>query len=143
MVISRRQPVGRSIGMVVTCLWLASAVPVGAQATTLKEIGKTSVGTAVFLETRSVSRANDIVTARVRVKLEPPIRNGGQQLRSSRTVAMFDCARQTAATKESWYFTDDAGHKEGLHRTVKTPGYGPAIKGSLADVALRYLCPHR
>jgi len=114
---------------------------VQAQAAGLKEIGTTSVGTPVFLETKSVSRAGDVVTATVRVKLQPPIKNGAQELRSSRTIGMYDCAKQTVATKESWYFTDDAGRKEGMHRRVKIPGFGPAIKGSLADVALKHLCP--
>lgn len=106
----------------------------------LQEIGKTSVGTPVFLETRSVTKAGDIVTATVRVKLVPPIKNGAQELRSSRTIGMYDCVKQTVATMESWYFTDDAGRKEGMHRTVKVPGFGPAIKGSLADVAWKHLC---
>lgn len=109
----------------------------------LREIGKTSVGTPVYLETKSVSKTGDIVTATVRVRLTPPIRNGASELRSSRTVGMYDCARQTVATKESWYFTDDAGRKEGMHRQVKIPGFGPAIKGSLADVAWKYLCQPR
>jgi hypothetical protein len=109
-------------------------------ASALQEIGKTSVGTPVFLETKSVSRAGGIVTATVRVKLQPPIKNGAQELRSSRAIGMYDCAKQTVATKESWYFTDDAGRKEGMHRTVKLPGFGPAIKGSLADVVLKHVC---
>ncbi|WP_331050862.1 surface-adhesin E family protein [Gemmatimonas sp.] len=112
----------------------------GAQTGALKEIGKTSVGTPVFLEQKSVTRAGDVVTATVRVKLQPPIKNGAQELRSSRTIGMYDCAKQTVATKESWYYADDAGRKEGMHRTVKVPGFGPAIKGSLADVALKHLC---
>lgn len=119
---------------------LATSIEAQASGGALQEIGKTSVGTPVFLETRSVAKAGDVVTATVRVKLVPPIKNGAQELRSSRTIGMYDCAKQTVATKESWYFTDDAGRKEGMHRTVKMPGFGPAIKGSLADVALKHLC---
>ncbi len=98
------------------------------------------MGTPVFLEKGSVSRKDGIVTATVRVKLEPPLKGPQGDLRSSRTVAMFDCARQTVATKESWYFLDDTGRKEGMHKVVKTPGFGPAFKGSLADVAMGHLC---
>lgn len=126
------------------CIALVTAMlPVAAMAqsgSALKEIGQTSVGTPVFLEVRSVSRSGSIITATVRVKLDPPIRNGTGQLRSSRTVGMFDCSKQTVATKETWYYSDDSGKKEALHRVVKIPGFGPAIKGSLADVALRHLC---
>ena len=111
-----------------------------ATAQKLLDIGKTSAGTPVFLESRSVSRANGIVTATVRVRLAPPIKHASGDLRSSRTIAMIDCAKQTVATKESWYYLDDAGKKVGMHKEVKLPGFGPSFKGSLADVAMRHLC---
>jgi hypothetical protein len=106
----------------------------------LTAIGTTSVGTPVMLETKSVSRAGSIVTATVRVKLQPPLKSAEGELRSSRTIAMYDCAKRTAATKESWYYLDEAGKKEGLHKVVKIPGFSPVFKGSLADVAMQYLC---
>ena len=122
----------------------------GAQATSprartaaLQDIGKTSAGTPVYLEPKSVTRANGIVTAAVRVALAPPIRNGPTLLKASRTIAMFDCAKQTVATKESWYYTDEAYTTVGMHRAAKIPGFGPAFGGSLADVAMKHLCaPH-
>lgn len=104
------------------------------------EIGKTSVGTPVFLEANSVSRQGGIVTATVRVRLQPPLKHSSGDLRSSRTIAMIDCAKQTVATKESWYYLDDVGKKVGMHKEVKIPGFGPSFKGSLADVAMRHLC---
>ena len=104
------------------------------------EIGKTSVGTPVLLEANSVSRHDGIVTATVRVRLQPPLKHSSGDLKSSRTIAMYDCAKQTVATKESWYYLDEAGTKIGLHKTVKLPGFGPSFKGSLADVAMRHLC---
>ena len=127
---------------VACCAFLLAlnAVAAAAQSSRLQEIGKTSIGTPVFLEPRSVVRAGGIVTATVRVKLEPPLKGGTGDLRSSRTTAMYDCTRQTVATKESWYYLDDAGKKEGMHKVVKIPGYGPAFKGSLADVAMKHLC---
>jgi len=111
-----------------------------AAAQKLVEIGKTSVGTPVFLEAKSVARSNGIVTATVRVRLQPPLKHALGDLRSSRTIAMYDCAKQTVATKESWYYLDDAGKKVGMHKEVKIPGFGPSFKGSLADVAMRHLC---
>ncbi|MBL0939545.1 MAG: hypothetical protein IBJ03_11655 [Gemmatimonadaceae bacterium] len=107
---------------------------------TLKEIGKTSVGTPVMLETASVSRSGTVVTAIVRVALSPPLKHTNGELVASRTISMFDCARQTAATRESWYYHDAAMKKEGMHRVVAKPGFGPAFKGSLADVALAHVC---
>ncbi len=109
----------------------------------LTDIGKTSAGTPVMLETKSVSRANGIVTATVRVKLVPPIKHSSGDLRSSRTIAMYDCAKKTVATKESWYYLDDGGKKVGMHKVVKLPGFGPSFKGSLADVAMLHLCATR
>ena len=106
----------------------------------LMNIGQTSVGTPVFLEARSVTRANGIVTATVRVRLQPPLKHPLGDLRSSRTIAMYDCTKQTVATKESWYYLDDAGLKVGMHKSIKLPGFGPSFKGSLADVAMQYLC---
>jgi hypothetical protein len=111
-----------------------------AAAQKLVEIGKTSVGTPVFLEAKSVTRSNGIVTATVRVRLQPPLKHALGDLRSSRTIAMIDCGKQTVATKESWYYLDDAGKKVGMHKQVKLPGFGPSFKGSLADVAIRHLC---
>lgn len=118
---------------------LPVSLPAQAKAV-LKEIGKTSVGTPVFLESNSVTRSGTVVTATVRVKLQPPLKHANGDLVSSRTIAMYDCARQTVATKESWFYHDEAGRKVGMHRAPKTPGFGPAFKGSLADVAMTYLC---
>ncbi len=117
---------------------LTLASPATAQK--LVEIGKTSIGTPVFLEAKSVTRNNGITTATVRVRLQPPLKHALGDLRSSRTIAMYDCARQTVATRESWYYLDDAGKKVGMHKEIKLPGFGPSFKGSLADVAMRHLC---
>lgn len=93
-----------------------------------------------MLEPKSVSRANGIVTATVRVRLVPPLKAAEGELKSSRTIAMYDCAKRTVATKESWYYLDEAGTRQGMHKVVKLPGFGPVFKGSLADVAMTYLC---
>lgn len=124
--------------LVLSATSLLAATRLSAQA--LQSIGSTSAGTPVMLEPKSVSRANGIVTATVRVRLVPPLKAAEGELRSSRTIAMYDCAKHTVATKESWYYLDDAGTKEGMHKVVKVPGYGPVFKGSLADVAMTYLC---
>jgi len=113
-----------------------------AQAQTRKEIGRTSVGTPtpVFVEPKTISRTGDVVTAAIRVALNPPLKHPKGELRSSRTLGMYDCAKRTVATKESWYYFDDAGKREGMHREVKIPGFGPIPRGSVADVAFTHLC---
>lgn len=107
-----------------------------------KEIGRTAIGTPtpVFVEPRTISRSGTVVTAAIRVALVPPLKHPKGELKSSRTLGMYDCAKRTVATKESWYYLDDAGKQEGMHREVKIPGFGPISKGSVADVALTYLC---
>lgn len=115
------------------------------QAQARKEIGRTLIGTptAVFVEPRTISRTGTVVTAAIRVALVPPLKHPKGELKSSRTMGMYDCAKRTVATKESWYYLDDAGKQEGMHREVKIPGFGPVSKGSVADVALTYLCTTR
>jgi hypothetical protein len=127
------------------CVALVASVasrPVLAQKATPQQIGTTSVGTPtpVFVEPRSISRTGTVVTATIRVALVPPLKHPKGELRTSRTIGMYDCAKRTVATKESWYYLDEAGTKEGMHRQVKIPGFGPVGKGSVANVALDYLC---
>lgn len=128
----------------VAALLLSASLPTPplAAQSARKEIGRTSIGTptAVFVEPKTISRAGTVVTAAIRVALVPPLKHAKGDLRSSRTIGMYDCAKQTVATKESWYYLDDAGRKEGMHREVKLPGFGPVSKGSVAGVALTYLC---
>lgn len=124
---------------------LAVAMPLGAppaqpKAAALQEIGTTSVGNPVLLEKGSVSRANGIVTATVRVRFVKPVKTPQGEWKSSRTIAMFDCAKQVVAVKENWYYFDEAGRRQASHKVVGIPGYGPAIKGSLPDVAMAHLC---
>lgn len=131
----------RTISLVSALLVAAgSSQPLHAQAR--KEIGRTSIGTPtpVFVEIMSISRNGNIATAAVRVALVPPLKHPKGELKSSRTLGMYDCAKRTVATKESWYYLDDAGKREGMHREVKIPGFGPIPKGSVADVAFTYLC---
>ena len=117
---------------------LLLAAPLHAQA--LKEIGKTSTGDPVFLETKSVKTEKGIITASIRAKFAKPTKAPAGDLYASKTIAMFDCAKQTVAVKENTYYLDQAGTKVGPHKVVGIPGYGPAFKGSVPDVAMGYLC---
>ncbi len=110
------------------------------QAQALQQIGTTSAGTPVMLETRSVKRAEGIVTATLRVALQPAIKTANGDMVSMKSIAMIDCAKQTTATKERWFYFDAKYTKEARHDVPGKPGFGPAIKGSLADVAIAHFC---
>lgn len=53
---------------------------------------------------------------------------------------MFDCARSTVGAKESIYYSNEAANKIVKRTTIAKPGFGPAIGGSMAQVALDYMC---
>jgi len=132
----------RPVLLLAALLSLASLASTAASQSSRKEIGRTSIGTPtpVLVEPRTISRNGTVVTAAIRVALVPPLKHPKGELKSSRTLGMYDCAKRTVATKESWYYLDDAGKQEGMHREVKIPGFGPISKGSVADVAFAYLC---
>ena len=105
-----------------------------------KDIGKTSSGNSVYVDPRSVKTVNGIITARVRVKFDPPVQTPQGVWTTSQHLAKFDCAKSTIAVKESVYYANEKTNKI-VERKVNTqPGYGPALKGSLSQVALDYLC---
>jgi len=114
------------------------AISAGAQS--LTKIGATSAGTPVMLEPKSVAKANGIITATLRVGLQPPIKTTNGDMVSMRTIMMFDCAKQTSATKERWFYFDDKFKMEARHDKPGIPGYGPALKGSVPDVGLAHFC---
>lgn len=119
------------------------AAPSPARAQALRPIGTTATGNPVLLEPRSVRRAGDTVTATVRVRFAKPTRTPQGEVRASRTIARFDCARRQVAVVENWYFTDERGTVESSHRKVGIPGWSTAIGGSMTAVALEHLCPTR
>jgi len=105
-----------------------------------KDIGVTSSGNRVTVDPRSVKRTGSLVSATVRVVFSKPVKAAKGMWASSRTSATFDCTRKSLAAKENVFYAD-AGSTKVTERTVnKIPGYGPALRGSLGDVALTYLC---
>lgn len=105
-----------------------------------KAIGKTAAGNAVFVESRSVKRTGQLVAANVRVVFSEPVKGAKGTFASYRTSATFDCAKQSLAAKENVYYADAKGRKV-IDRSVnKLPGFGPALRGSLGDVAMIHLC---
>lgn len=105
-----------------------------------KEIGKTSAGNDVYVAPRSVRKSKGIVTALVRVKFTPPVQTSSGTMTASHTLAMFDCAKHTIAAKENTYYLDEARNRIADRTVNKMPGFGPALRGTLGDVALSYFC---
>lgn len=122
---------------------LAIPSPVSPNATQGKwqEIGKTSVGNPVFIDPKSVKKGtNGIITATVRTTFVKPVNTPKGPITASRTIAMFDCAKKVVAVKENTYYHDEKTNKVYQHTAAGIPGYVPAIKGTLPDVAMTYLC---
>lgn len=108
-----------------------------------QEIGKTSIGNTVYVDPKSVKKSADgIVTATVRVTFVKPANTPKGPITASRTVAMFDCGRKLVAVKENTYYHDEKAGKVYQHSAAAMPGFGPAIKGTLPDIAMAYLCSH-
>ena len=115
-------------------------LPSAASAQKWKELGRTAAGNMVSIDPRSVQRTGSLVAATVRVVFTRPVALREGTMKSSRTVATFDCAKKSLAVKENVYYSDDRSRKV-LSRTVnKIPGYGPALGGSPVAIALEYLC---
>lgn len=105
-----------------------------------KEIGKTASGNMVSVDPKTVKRTGNLVAANVRVVFSTPVKAARGIWASSRTTATFDCAKQSLAAKENVFYSDARSTKVTERTVNKLPGYGPALKGSLGDVALTYLC---
>jgi hypothetical protein len=127
--------------LMVFAIGLLLSGPAGLRAQPTTQIGITSVGNPVLLESKSVKTGADgIITATVRAKFLKPVKAGTTEYRASRTIAMFNCTTRKVAVKENWYYSDEKGTKVANHKVVGIPGYGTTIKGSLPDVAMGHLC---
>ena len=122
------------------CLAAILLAPAIAGAQTPVPIGTTATGNAVLLEPKSVKRDGARVTAAVRVRFGKGVRTADGEMRSSRTIATWDCAAKQVAVAENWYYRDEAGTQVGSHRKVGQPGYATTIGGSMTAVALAHLC---
>lgn len=105
-----------------------------------KEVGTTTSSNPVFVDVRSIKRVDGIVHATVRVVYTKPVKVGKKEMTASRSTAMFDCTKNTFAVKENIFYVDEKKNLVHSRSVNAKPGYGPAIKGSFADVALVYVC---
>jgi hypothetical protein len=128
------------IPTLVLCLLAAPAAASHAQTRHWKEIGKTSAGNSVFVDPRSVKNVKGIVSARVRVKFTNPVPTREGNWVTSQHSAMFNCAKSSVASKENVYYSDEKGSHVVKRDKIAIPGFGPALGGSMAKVALDYLC---
>lgn len=138
-----RNPAEMQYSLIAAAALALSTLPSAgvSQAPKWQEIGKTSVGNPVYLDTKSVKKGADgIITATVRATFVKPVSTPKGPITSSRTIAMFDCAKKTVAVKENWYYHDEKTNKVYQHSAPGKPGFGTTIKGSLPDVALAHLC---
>lgn len=121
-------------------LVFGTAVPTSQAQVRWKDIGKTSSGNSVSVDPRSIKRNGALISATVRIVFTTPVKAAKGMWASSRTIATFDCAKKSLAAKENVFYSD-ARSTRVTERTVnKIPGFGPALRGSLGDVALTYLC---
>lgn len=124
--------------LIVAILFVATP---NAVQTKWQQIGTTSAGNPVLIDPKSVKKAADgIITATVRVTFVKPVTTPKGPITASRTIAMFDCAKQVVAVKENTYYHDEKTNRIYQHSAAGKPGFGPAIKGTLPDVAMAYLC---
>lgn len=105
-----------------------------------QEIGTTSTGNSVFLDPRSVSTKDGIITATVRVVYQEAVPTPQGPITGSRSVAMFDCANRTVAVKENIIWHDEQKGTVYRRSAPKVPGFGPALTSTFAHVALEHLC---
>lgn len=105
-----------------------------------QEIGKTSTGNAVYLDSKSVKAKDGIVTATVRVTFADPVKVPQGRVTSSRASARFDCAKKLIAVLENTMYTDEKAGAVYQKSAPKIPGFGPVFTSNFSGVALAYLC---
>lgn len=124
-----------------TIAGLGAPMALNAQASAaMPQIGAVSGGNPVLLETRSVKRTAEEITATLRVPFTKPAKVAGGEWFGSRTVVAVRCAQGTVAVKENRYYADKKFTKIANERIVKIPGFAAPLPGSVPAVALAHLC---
>ncbi|MDQ8169390.1 MAG: hypothetical protein P3A29_01195 [Gemmatimonadota bacterium] len=105
-----------------------------------RQIGTTVTGNPVYLDPKSVTTTNGIVTATIRTTYTKAVATPKGPITASRAIAMFDCAKKQVAVKESIIWHDE---RKGIiyeKRAPTQPGFGPAFTSNFSGVALAHLC---
>src|SRR5438067_1770088 len=120
---------------VISLAVLFIALPAIAAGQAWKEIGKTASNSVVLIDTKSVKRTQDSVTATLRSRFATP---DGEGITGTRTIATFNCSQGKVAVKENDSYKGDRVVRRSI---PKKPGYGVVLGGSLTGIAFDYLCP--
>jgi hypothetical protein len=104
------------------------------------DIGTTAAGNHVFVDSKSVKRSGNLVSATVRVVFTEPVKTAKGTWMSSRTNATFDCAAKKLAAKDNTYYGDAKETKVVEKKVNARPGYGVALGGTMGALAMQYLC---
>lgn len=105
-----------------------------------QEIGKTSSGNAVYVDSRSVKDSLGMKVAVVRTVYGEAVSTPQGPITGSRARAMFDCANQRVAVLESIIFHDERTNRIYRQSAPRQPGFGPALQSTFAHVAMQHLC---
>jgi azurin len=121
-------------------LLLLALQPAPAPGNSMPQIGTVAGGNPVTLETRTVKRAGDEVTATLRTTFTKPAKVQGGEWFGTRTKVAVRCAAGTAAVLENRYYADAKFTVVANERLNKAPGYAAAVPGTLQMLALASLC---
>ena len=108
-----------------------------------RQIGTTVTGNPVYLDPKSVTTTNGIVTATIRTTYTKAVATPKGPITASRAIAMFDCAKKQVAVKESIIWHDERKGTIYEKRAPTQPGFGPAFTSNFSGVALAHLCQAR
>ncbi len=130
----------QSLTGIAVALLLVDAPPVIAQSGPFQPIGTISGGNKVLVETKTVKRTGDEITATLRVPFEKPAKVRGEEWYGSRTLVSVRCTGGTVAVKENRYYSDAQFAKVASEKIVKIPGYAKPVPGSAPAVAMTHFC---
>jgi hypothetical protein len=105
-----------------------------------QDIGKTSSGNTVYVDTRSVKDSLGMKVAVVRTVYTEAVSTPQGPITGSRARAMFDCANQKVAVLENIIFHDERANRVYRRSAPRQPGFGPALQSTFAHVAMQHLC---
>jgi hypothetical protein len=108
-----------------------------------QEIGKTSTGNAVFVDTRSVKDSAGMKVAVVRTVYTESVATPQGPITGSRSRAVFNCAEQKVAVLENIIFHDERANRIYRRSAPRVPGFSVAPTSSFAHVAMQHLCAAR
>lgn len=105
-----------------------------------RDIGKTSSGNTVFVDTRSIKDSIGMKVAVVRTVYAEAVSTPQGPITGSRARAIFDCANQKVAVLQNIIYHDERANRIYRESAPRQPGFGPALQSTFAHVAMQHLC---